>query len=199
MLEDDLQALVDAAGFRTPPLDVEGAVEAQLDVDVLRQHLQQLLATGTVCSGLEEAAAIRTQKEHLSASDDGCPIAQQLHSGFDVLRVYSTQECATLVVSFSGVSPGMGGISRHEFVGTCKRIGAADVLFLRGVMGCSVAAPSSSERVLAIACRHRMPSPHAVWHSPTHRMLGVSWALDCPLVGQSMGTQLTSTHPTICG
>lgn len=51
---------------------------------------------------------------------------------FDVLRMYGSDACETLVVSFSGVSPGMGGVSRHEFVGTCQRVGASNVLFVRG-------------------------------------------------------------------
>ena len=135
--EADLEALFDAAGFATPPVDIMGTAEATLDVARLRQHLLEVIASGS-CSELERESQLRTElsdRESLNSSCDGdsAPIgARALHSGFDVLRMYGSDACETLVVSFSGVSPGMGGISRHEFVGTCQRVGASNVLFVRG-------------------------------------------------------------------
>mmetsp|Transcript_40165 Transcript_40165/g.110620 ORF Transcript_40165/g.110620 Transcript_40165/m.110620 type:complete len:175 (+) Transcript_40165:85-609(+) len=155
--EDDLESLLHAAGFDTPPVDVEGVVERTLDVARLRQHLEEVAGGGKI-GGLErerELRAGRSERQSLSshAHDGSGPFgARELHSELDVLRMYGGGACGTLFVSFSGISPGMGGISCHEFVGTCQRVGASNVLFVRGSRACTTTACWPPPRMLP-ACR----------------------------------------------
>ena len=129
--EDDL--LRAAAGFCTPPVDVEGTHESTLDVELLQQQLLELeklreLDMSRSCPSLQTYA-----EDHSKHALSLCDTEDGLRSPIDLLRAYSSDKCKTLVVSFSGVSPGMGGISRYEFVGACERAGAMHVLFLRGL------------------------------------------------------------------
>jgi hypothetical protein len=112
---------------------VEGTHESTLDVELLQQQLLELeklreLDMSRSCPSLQTYA-----EDHSKHALSLCDTEDGLRSPIDLLRAYSSDKCKTLVVSFSGVSPGMGGISRYEFVGACERAGAMHVLFLRGL------------------------------------------------------------------
>jgi len=119
-----------AAGFDTPPTDILGREECALDVVALRALLEQM-ASDPASEACEPDTDEPLGRLGDSFADD------------DVLRVYGDVNtdggaaCETLVVAFSGVSPGVAGVSRHEFVGVCGRSagevggGAVAMLFIR--------------------------------------------------------------------
>ena len=51
--------------------------------------------------------------------------------GDALLRVYDDGPCETLLVAFSSLGGGAGGVSSHEFVRSAKRVGSTHSLFVR--------------------------------------------------------------------
>ena len=104
--DDDASAYLEAAGFDfEPPPDYEtpepstAALQELLEIVDERQKSIAAAPTGAAQSSPESA-------------DDA------------LLRVYADAPCTTLLVAFAALGGGDAGVSRHEFVGACKRAGA---------------------------------------------------------------------------
>ena len=111
--DDDASAYLEAAGFDfEPPPDYEApepstaALRELLDIVHERQKSAVAAPTGAAQSSTEFA-------------DDA------------LLRVYADAPCTTLLVAFAALGGGDAGVSRHEFVGACKRAGAQHALFVK--------------------------------------------------------------------
>ena len=111
--DDDASAYLEAAGFDfEPPPDYEApepstaALQELLEIVDERQKSAVAAPTGAAQSSTEFA-------------DDA------------LLRVYADAPCTTLLVAFAALGGGDAGVSRHEFVGACKRAGAQHALFVK--------------------------------------------------------------------
>ena len=112
MADDDASAYLEAAGFDfEPPPDYEApepstaALHELLEIVDERQKSAVAAPTGAAQSSPE--------------FDDA------------LLRVYADAPCTTLLVAFAALGGGDAGVSRHEFVGACKRAGAQHALFVK--------------------------------------------------------------------
>ena len=121
----DLRA---AAGFDTPPVDVEGStdIESYFDVAELKRQLQTVSARLPPPAYAEQEPPAYAEQEMYPEVALDSPFCAA-----DLRREYHGQStCETLVISFGGLVQGMGGVAPHEFVGVCAKLGAC-TLFVR--------------------------------------------------------------------
>ena len=141
------------SGMGMPPALHGGELEARLDAALLAQGLRLLDASNSRDALATEDE--RTRRTTCAAQATVLPPScTRLTAAFDescILREYGSEVCETLLISFGGLVQGMGGITHHEFVGVCRRVGArptTSFLFIKGV-------PSYGPAVARLA--HRMP------------------------------------------
>lgn len=131
-------SLVRSAKFEPAP----GVEECDLDVAELSRDLLSLNFLPAPADGAKAHAACSSK--HLEESSTDAAALLHAYCQQDLLRSYDAEahatgrSCDTLVISFGGLNQGMGragdthALDRagHEFVGTCKRLGA-HALFIR--------------------------------------------------------------------
>lgn len=141
-------------------------LRAQLD-EILNLRQQRTDRTAGGCTGQQSGCLEHDERDAGDTNDSGA-----------LLRIYDEHKtCEVLVIAFAALGGGGGGVSRHEFVGACRRAGCSHALFCKDRLqswylfgiGCSEATDcvSSSCRnfeavMVAIEAELRLLQPSAV-------------------------------------